>query len=151
MCSWASTACTRSTGRTRGGSSENNPDLFDGPTALIYNRQTAVAVRYGSRYLIWFDAGLGYPSNGVWFDFGKPDVDGYPTVGTISGMNVGGIAPLRGPQDTGNFAWADALVDRVSLFGGINLSGLPSVIGLGYAHHHDGAWQGGLLRRCVER
>jgi hypothetical protein len=106
--------------------SENNPDLFDGPTALINNRQTAIGVRYGARYLLWFDSGLGYPSNGVWFDFGKPDVDGYPAVGTISGMNVGGIAPLRGPQDTGNFAWADALVDRVGLFGGIQLSGVQA-------------------------
>jgi hypothetical protein len=41
-------------------------------------------------------------------------------------MNVGGIAPLRGPQDTGNFAWADALVDRVGLFGGIQLSGVQA-------------------------
>ncbi len=106
--------------------SENNPDLFDGPTAQIQNRQTAVAVRYGTRYLIWFDNGVGYANTGVWFDFGKPDVDGYPTVGTISGMNVGGIAPLRGPKDTGNFAWADALIDRVSVFAGITLSGFQA-------------------------
>ncbi|MFZ1075386.1 MAG: hypothetical protein WAN50_03375 [Minisyncoccia bacterium] len=96
--------------------SENNPDLFDGPAALIANRTTAVGVRYGDRYLIWFDSGVGYPNTGAWFDFGRLDVDGYPCCGTVSAMNVGGIAPLRGPQDTGNFAWADAVVDRVGVF-----------------------------------
>jgi hypothetical protein len=99
--------------------SENNPDLFDGPSALIQNRKTAVAVRYGNRYIIFFDIGLGYPSRGAWFDFGKPDVDGYPAVGTVSNMNVAGIAPLRGPQDYGNFAWASATQDLVGVFGAL--------------------------------
>lgn len=105
--------------------SENNPDLFDGPTAQILNRTTAVAVRYGTRYLIWYDNGggtgipLGYPCAGVWFDFGKPDADGFPTVGTISNMNVSGVVALRGPNDTGNFAWADAVLDRVGEFNAV--------------------------------
>ena len=98
--------------------SENNPDLFDGPSALITNRKTAVAVRYGNKYIIFFDVGLGYPSRGAWFDFGKPDVDQYPAVGTFSAMNVAGIAPLRGPLDTGNFAWASATQDLIGVFGG---------------------------------
>ncbi len=100
--------------------SENNPDLFDGPTAQILNRQTAVGVRYGNRYIIFFDNGAGYPNIGAWFDFGKPDVDGYPAVGTISGMAVAGLAPLRGPKDLGNFAWANALQDLVGVFNGSN-------------------------------
>lgn len=98
--------------------SENNPDLFDGPTAQIQNRKNAEAVRYGNKYIIFFDIGLGYPSVGAWFDFGKPDVDGYPAVGTISNMQVAGLAPLRGPLDQGNFAWASATIDQIGLFAG---------------------------------
>jgi hypothetical protein len=37
--------------------SDNNPDLFDGPTASIVDRTTAVGVRYGARYLLFFDDG----------------------------------------------------------------------------------------------
>ena len=105
--------------------SANNPDLFDGgfsPTPLIQNRSTAIAVRYGNRYIIFFDDGggtgvaLGYCNRGAWFDFDKLDADGLPSCGTMSGFNVGGVAPLRGPQDQGNFAWCDATHDRVALF-----------------------------------
>lgn len=105
--------------------SKNNPDLFDGPTAQILDRNTAIGVRYGNKYLIFFDNGngtgtaLGYPCAGAWFDFDKPDVDGLPAVGTISGMFVGGAAPLRGPNDLGNFAWADAARDRVGTFNAV--------------------------------
>jgi hypothetical protein len=124
--------------------SENNPDLFDGPSAQILNRTTAVGVRYGNRYLIFFDNGggtgiaLGYPNAGAWFDFGKPDNDGYPAVGTINlsnaagntNMNVGGIVPLRGPNDLGNFAWADATKDRIGEFGA-TVNGFPTFADFG--------------------
>lgn len=115
--------------------SDNNPDLFDGPAAQILNRTTAVAVRFGNRYMIWFDNGsgsaiapgttpLGYCNVGAWFDFSKLDADGFPTVGTISNMNVSGVAPLRGAADLGNFAWSDALVDRVGLYNA-TINGVP--------------------------
>lgn len=103
----------------------NNPDLFDGPAALIADRTTAIGVRYGNRYILFFDDGggagqvpLGYCDRAVWFDFDKLDADGLPCVGTFSAMNVAGVAPLRGPFDTGNFAWANALTDLVGVFAG---------------------------------
>lgn len=37
--------------------SDNNPDLFDGPTAAIADRTTAVGVRFGSRYMVFYDNG----------------------------------------------------------------------------------------------
>jgi hypothetical protein len=122
-------------GQTTQRISDNNPDLFDGPNAQILNRTTAIGVRYGMRYVIFFDNGsgsitargsvaLGYPNVAAWFDFGKVDVDGLPAVGTWSGMNLNGIAPLRGPGDLGNFAWADALVDRVGVFNA-SVNGVP--------------------------
>lgn len=110
--------------------SENNPDLFDGPTAQILNRMTAVAVRYGNKYKIYFDNGngsgvaSGFPTAGAVFDFGKLDADGLPVCQTISDMLVGGIAPLRGPNDTGNYAWADAQQDRVGIFNPV-VGGFP--------------------------
>lgn len=120
--------------------SDNNPDLFDGSTAQIMNRKTAIGVRMGLRYLLYFDNGSGtsagggsavspgvtasgYACVGAWFDFSKIDADGLPTVGTISNMSVAGVAPLRGANDLGNFAWADALTDRVGLFNGTVTSG----------------------------
>lgn len=110
--------------------SDNNPDLFDGPTAQIQDRTSAIGVRMGLRYLLFFDNGSGsaispgtaasgYANTGVWFDFSRVDADGLPTVGTISGMNVAGLAALRGPKDLGNFAWADALQDRVGYFNAV--------------------------------
>lgn len=107
--------------------SANNPDLFDGSfstNVLCQNRRTAIGVRYGNRYMLFFDDGggtstpLGYCNRGVWFDFDKVDADGLPCVGTMSGFNVGGVAPLRGPSDVGNFAWCSATMDAVALFGG---------------------------------
>lgn len=118
--------------------SENNPDLFDGPTAQILNRMTAVAVRYGNKYKIYFDNGngsgtaSGFPTVGAWFDFGKLDADGLPTCGTISDMFVNGIAPLRGPNDTGNYAWADATQDRVGIFNPV-VGGFPVYSDFGQA------------------
>jgi hypothetical protein len=124
--------------------SDNNPDLFDGPTAQIQNRTTAIGVRYGLRYVIFFDNGsgqatqpglapLGYPCVAAWFDFGKTDADGLPAVGTFSGMNLNGIAPLRGPGDLGNFAWADALNDSVYIFNA-TVNGVPVYADLGNAY-----------------
>lgn len=115
--------------------SDNNPDLFDGPTAQIQNRKTAIGVRDGLRYIIFFDNGsgqatspgntaIGYPCVAAWFDFGKPDADGLPAVGTWSGMNLDGVAPLRGAADLGNFAWVDALRDRVGVFNA-TVNGVP--------------------------
>lgn len=105
--------------------SSNNPDLFDGPTAMIADRTTAIGVRYGNRYILFFDDGggtstpVGHPTRAAWFDFDKTDADGLPCVGTFSAMNVNGVAPLRGPADTGNFAWVDATRDRVGVFAGV--------------------------------
>ena len=110
--------------------SDNNPDLFDGPMAAILNRTNAVGVRYGSKYLLWYDNGgvlipqqpniaapLGYPNAGVWFDFLFKDADGLPCCGEIRNMPVAGVAPLRGPADTGNFIWGSGATDRLGLFG----------------------------------
>lgn len=103
--------------------SDNIPTFFDGPTADILDRTTAVGVRYGQRYLIFYDNGngtgtpAGHPTTGMWFDFSKPDEDGYPSTGQIQGMTVNGVAPMRGPKDTGTFAWCDGGGDRVGQFG----------------------------------
>jgi hypothetical protein len=96
---------------------------------------TAVGVRTGSRYLIWYDRGLpsapgtaaGYCTSGVWFDFSKPDVSGLPQAGEIHGatsqfpftatMPVAGATQLNGPYDTGLFVWTSATADQVALFG----------------------------------
>jgi hypothetical protein len=37
--------------------SDSNPDLFDGPTAAIQDRTTAVGVRFGPRYMLFYDNG----------------------------------------------------------------------------------------------
>jgi hypothetical protein len=119
--------------------SANVPTFFDGslngfgPLCLQY--PTAVGVRCGSRYLIWYDRGLpsapgsaaGYPTSGVWFDFSKPDVSGLPQAGEIHGaasqypftaaMPVAGACILNGPYDTGLFVWTSATADQVALFG----------------------------------
>jgi hypothetical protein len=119
--------------------SANVPTFFDGslngfgPLCLQY--PTAVGVRCGSRYLIWYDRGLpsapgtaaGYPTSGVWFDFSKPDVSGLPQAGEMHGgasqypfsavMPVAGAAILNGPYDTGLFVWTSATADQVALFG----------------------------------
>lgn len=119
--------------------SANVPTFFDGslngfgPLCLSY--PTAVGVRCGSRYLIWYDRGLptvigvpaGYPTSGVWFDFSKPDVDMLPQAGEMHGalsqypftatMPVAGACQLNGPYDTGLFVWTSATADQVALFG----------------------------------
>jgi hypothetical protein len=107
--------------------SDNVPTLFDGSLtgvpAAILDRTTAVGVRQGQRYIIFFDDGngtgvpAGYTTLGAVFDFAKQDADGLPAVTLIRGMNVGGAVPLRGPADDGNFAWGDATQDRIGKFG----------------------------------
>jgi hypothetical protein len=119
--------------------SANVPTFFDGslngygPLCLSY--PTAVGVRCGSRYLIWYDRGLpsapgaaaGYCTSGIWFDFAKTDVDLLPQAGEMHGalsqypfsatMPVAGACGLNGPYDTGLFVWTSATADRVALFG----------------------------------
>jgi 6-phosphogluconolactonase (cycloisomerase 2 family) len=119
--------------------SANVPTFFDGslngygPLCLAYT--TAVGVRCGSRYIIWYDRGLpnapgvpaGYPTSGVWFDFAKPDIALLPQAGEMQGalsqypftapMPVAGAAQLNGPNDQGLFVWTSATADQVALFG----------------------------------
>jgi hypothetical protein len=119
--------------------SSNVPTFFDGslngygPLCLSY--PTAVGVRCGSRYVIWYDRGLpsapgvaaGYPTSGLWFDFSKIDPDYLPQAGEMHGalsqypftatMTVAGACQLNGPYDTGLFVWTSATADQVSLFG----------------------------------
>lgn len=101
--------------------SANIPTYFDsslsGNPAIIKDRTSAVAARMGNRYIIFFDDGSGSPSRGVWFDFNKLDEDGLPTTGEISGMNVGGMVTLRGPQDDGCIVWTNAGQDQTGKFG----------------------------------
>lgn len=119
--------------------SANVPTFFDGSLngfgAMCLAYPTAVAVRCGSRYLIWYDRGLptavgvpaGFPTSGVWFDFSKPDIDYLPQAGEIHGalsqypftapMDVAGACQLNGPNDTGLFVWTSASADQVALFG----------------------------------
>jgi hypothetical protein len=119
--------------------SSNVPTFFDGSLngygALCLSYPTAVGVRCGSRYLIWYDRGLpsapgvaaGYPTSGVWFDFSKPDIDLLPQAGEMQGalsqypftatMPVAGACALNGPYDTGLFVWTSATADQVALFG----------------------------------
>ena len=113
--------------------SDNNPDLFDGPLAACLNRTNAVGVRFGAKYLLFYDNGgllfpqqpnmavpLGYPNAGVWFDFLFHDADGLPCAGEIRGMNVNAVAPLRGPNDVGNFVWGSGSADLTGIFGSLN-------------------------------
>ena len=119
--------------------SANVPTFFDGSLngygAICLSYPTAVGVRCGSRYIIWYDRGrpstpgspAGYPTSGVWFDFSKPDVDGLPCTGEIQGalsqypftatMPVAGACALNGPNDAGLFAWTSATADQIALFG----------------------------------
>jgi hypothetical protein len=60
---------------------------------------------------------VGYPTAGVWFDFLHPDEDGLPAVGCIENMAVNGVAPLRGPGDTGTFIWGSGAIDLTGQFG----------------------------------
>jgi hypothetical protein len=86
--------------------------------ATITNRQIAIGVRHGMRLLLWFSTFFEpYCNMGVWFDFTKQSRFGNPIAGQISNMNVGGAVSLRGPDDTGNVAWIDALDNAVREFG----------------------------------
>jgi hypothetical protein len=60
---------------------------------------------------------VGHPTAGAWFDFLHPDEDGLPAVGRIQGMPVNGVAPLRGPGDTGTFVWGSGAADLTGQFG----------------------------------
>jgi hypothetical protein len=113
------------------------PTFFDGSLtgypAICLQYPTAVAVRAGQRYLIWYDRGepaspgtpSGYPTSGLWFDFDKPVASGLPEVGEMQGTTssdgqtwaVGGACSLVGPYDTGLVAWTDPTQDRVAIFG----------------------------------
>ena len=107
--------------------SDNVPTLFDatlsGFSAAIKDRTTAIGVRQGQRYLLFFDDGngspnpTGFPTTGVMFDFAKLDDEGLPSVSLIKGMFVGSAVSLRGPADDGNFVWGDATQDRIGKFG----------------------------------
>jgi hypothetical protein len=119
--------------------SANVPTFFDaslnGYGALCLAYTTAVGVRCGSRYKIWYDRGLptapgipaGYPTSGVWFDFAKPDRDMLPQAGEIHGassqfpftaaMPVAGACSLNGPNDMGLYVWTSATADQVAIFG----------------------------------
>lgn len=102
--------------------SDDVPTYFDssldGNLALCTNRTIAIGVRHGKRYEIWFPTlNMDYCNTGLWFDFAKQSRFGHPLVGEIDGMNVGGATALRGPSDTGNIAWGDALIDKVGQFG----------------------------------
>lgn len=90
-----------------------------GYQASITNAQTAVGVRHGNRYILFFSSGRTAYNNdtGMWFDFKKRARNGMPTCGEIDGMQVAGAAALRGPNDDGNFVWVDSSLDRVSKFG----------------------------------
>ena len=87
--------------------SDNMSPLFEGPSALIQNRATAVACRFGQKYIIFLPntfqlyggialssgglspfsaatAGLPWPDfTGVWFDFAQVDENGLPTSGFL--------------------------------------------------------------------
>jgi hypothetical protein len=115
------------------------PTFFDGSLngygALCLAYTTAVGVRTGSRYLIFYDRGTvatpgvaaGYPTSGIWFDFAKPDNAGNPQAGEIHGagsqypftqaMPVAGAVQLNGPYDSDLFVWTSATADQVALFG----------------------------------
>jgi hypothetical protein len=119
--------------------SSNVPTFFDGSLnglgALCLSYPTAVGVRCGSRYIIWYDRGsvsapgipAGFPTSGVWFDFSKIDIDYLPQAGEMHGalsqypftanMPVAGACSLNGPYDTGLFVWTSASADQVALFG----------------------------------
>lgn len=92
---------------------------FAGYTATITDNTTAIGVRHGGRYIVFFSSARTSYNNdtGMWFSFRKLDALGKPTCGEINGMQVGGAAPLRGPGDDGNFVWVDSSFDRVSKFG----------------------------------
>jgi hypothetical protein len=101
------------------------PTFFDGTIGVVPDivvRSTAVGVRNGQRYLLFYDNGAGtttpagYPTIGMFFDWSKLDSAGRPTAGQIAGMNVNGAAPLRGPLDNGTIAWCDGSQDRVGNF-----------------------------------
>lgn len=103
--------------------STNVPTFFDssltGIAANITNRESAIAVRHGNRLLLFYNANASttYTDQGLWFDFNKLDVDGFPTCGQMAGMNVGGAAGLRFASDDGNMVWTDGSADRTGKFG----------------------------------
>jgi hypothetical protein len=113
------------------------PTFFDGSLTgyapLCVQYPSAVAVRSGQRYLIWYDRGTpsdpgaaaGYCTSGLWFDFSKSTASGMPQAGEMQGTTsadgqtwaIAGACALAGPYDTGLFAWTDPTRDRVAIFG----------------------------------
>ncbi len=126
--------------------SDNVPTFFDGSLfgwpAAIKDRTSAIGVRHGQRYLLFYDDGagtgiaIGHPTAGIVFDFAKLDASGLPCVTTISGMFVGGAVSLRAPADDGNFAWGDATLDRVGKFG-VGYSDFGAAISVYFAGKAD--------------
>ena len=129
--------------------SSDVPTFFDGSlsgnpaTCLAY--PTAVAARMGTKYLIFYDRGAtgtgagaaGYPTSGLWFDFGKQTKTGMPEAGEMQGTSSAngdvwaccGMATLAGPNDLGLVAWIDPTQDRVGIFGqGFNDFGAPIAV-----------------------
>jgi hypothetical protein len=104
--------------------SKKVPTYFDssltGDVALITNRISAVGVRHGGRYLLFYTNIYTTPrinASGMWFDFTRPDAQGIPSSGEISGMSVAGAVSLRGLLDDGNVVFCDSGQDRVGKFG----------------------------------
>lgn len=75
------------------------------------------AVRCGNRYAVFGLSNGSFPGSGAWFDFTSRDRRGNPKSGFISGVNPLATVALRGPSDTGTFAWADAGGGFVGVFG----------------------------------
>jgi hypothetical protein len=91
---------------------------LNGFPAIMTNPAVAIAVRHGQRYELFYATGkVGYPNQGIWFDFSKQTRFGNPIAGLIVGMTPGGMAELRGPNDDGNVAWGDSQQNRVGCFG----------------------------------
>ena len=113
------------------------PTFFDsslnGNGAVCLAYPTAVACRFGMRYLIFYDRGSpqlpgvksGFPTSGLWFDFSKQTVSGLPQAGEMQGTTssdsstwaISGMATISGPNDSGLVAWTDPTRDRVAYFG----------------------------------
>jgi hypothetical protein len=126
--------------------SDNVPTFFDstltGNSAAILNRTSAIGVRHGQRYILFYDDGngtgspAGYCTTAAVFDFSRLDATGLPAVTTIRGMTLAGAVPLRGPNDDGNFAWCNATSDSIAKFG-VGSSDLGSAISVSFSGKAD--------------
>jgi hypothetical protein len=110
----------------------NVPTFFDASgtytgNTVIGTRAISVAGRFGSLYMIFFGVGLGYPSQGLWFDFEQMDSEGYPLAGEIIPVvgtgGISGLASMRGPNDVGTLCVTSSqhnLVGEFSASGATN-------------------------------